>query len=632
MKRSVILFLTLLPGLLSADQSLQNLIQMLDYVGVDYPEAVANGKVINGFEYREMQDFAGGIAAQTRQLPASPVKPELRAQSRKLGALIRARAPAEQVAGLTARMSATIIGQYDVAVVPRQPPDLELAGELYAQTCAGCHGAEGRGDGPSAAGLEPAPTDFHDEARYRQRTLYGLYNTITLGVEGTAMPAFQNLSEHERWSLAFYVGQLAADAIAVEQGAAQWRRVGEPSWIDLQTIATTTPAEAQARYGQDAAALMAYLRTHPAVLFEQQGEPLAYTRGQLAESFARYREGDTRAAYQAAITAYLEGFELVESSLDTVDRGLRVEVEEAMTHYRNLLREEAPEAAVGAQFQRLQALLEDAQQRLDAGNLAGAAAFAASLLILLREGLEALLVVAALAAFLIKTDRRYGMPYVHAGWIAALALGVVTWFAAAYLINIGGAERELTEGIAALTAAGVLFYVGFWMHDKTHAQRWQQFIKGSVERALGRGTLWGLAGLSFVAVFREVFETILFYQALWLQVEPADHGLILAGMATALVTLAVVAWLVLRYSLRLPLRQFFAVSGIFMFILAVILAGKGIAALQEAGQLPIDPVPFLRIELLGIYPNLQSLMLQAIMVLLALSLIFVVPRLRRANS
>ncbi|HKF93130.1 MAG TPA: FTR1 family protein, partial [Gammaproteobacteria bacterium] len=138
---------------------------------------------------------------------------------------------------------------------------------------------------------------------------------------------------------------------------------------------------------------------------------------------------------------------------------------------------------------------------------------------------------------------------------------------------------------------------------------------------LTRGTLWGLAGLSFIAVYREVFETILFYQALWVQADSAGSSMVLAGMGVAVVALVVAAWLILRYSARLPLRQFFSISGTFMFILAVILAGKGVAALQEAGKLPINPIPFPRVEILGIYPNSQGLILQVAMVAIALFLI-----------
>ncbi|MGH8501483.1 MAG: FTR1 family protein [Gammaproteobacteria bacterium] len=623
MRHFIALLLLFPPGLALADASLQNLIQMLDYVGVDYPEAVADGKVVNAAEYQEMQDFAAGIAAQTTQLPASPVRSRLRARADELARLIESRAPAREISDITSSMRSMVMREYQVTAVPQDPPDFKLARRLYAQSCAGCHGASGQGDGALAAGLEPSPTNFREPARYRQRTLYGLYNTITLGVEGTAMRAFQNLSEHERWSLAFYVGRLGAAAAAIEQGEQSWRSSQErPALADLQSMTTSTPAEAERQYGEDAAGVMAYLRAQPDVVFERSASPLTYTRRQLGKSFALYRDGDADAAYQAAVTAYLEGFELVEGGLDTVASGLRISIEDAMTQYRNMLRQHAPVDAVRQQLESSYTLLDEAGRRLEAAALAGGTAFAAAMIILLREGLEALLIVAALMAFLIKTGRRDGLPYLHAGWAGALALGIVTWLVSTYLIDISGAGRELTEGAAALLAAGVLFYVGFWMHDKTHAQQWQRFIRGSVQKALGRGTLWGLAGLSFIAVYREVLETVLFYQALWAQTDAAGHGMVLAGMGAAAAALAIIAWLILRYSVRLPLRQFFAATGVFMFALAVILAGNGVAALQEAGRLPISAIPFPRIEILGVYPNLQSLMAQASLIALALLLIW----------
>jgi high-affinity iron transporter len=621
-KRTVMVLLFLLPGLSSGDQRLQGLIQMLDYVGVDYSNAVAGGEIVNAAEYREMLDFMAAIADQTAQLPASPSKAELRVQAYDVARMIKNRASADRVSDATSSMRAAVMAHYQVTVIPRQAPDLALAGNLFAQNCMTCHGPEGRGNGPQAAALEPQPTNFHDRARARQRTLFGLYNTITLGVRGTAMPTFQGLSEHERWSLAFYVGQLATDAAAEKRGARLWEQAEiRPSLANLNVLTTTTPAEAKANGGDNAGALMAYLRTHPAELFSRQDKPLVYARQQLAASYSRYREGKDAAAYQAAASAYLEGFELVESSLDTIAGELRLTIEEAMTQYRNLLRENAPIDTVRQQLEHLYRLLDVAQQQLSSTTLASGAAFGAALIILLREGLEALLVVAALAAFLIKTGRRDGLPYLHTGWIGALALGAVTWLASAYVIEISGAGREMTEGVAAIIAAGVLFYVGFWMHDKTHARKWQRFIEGNVQKALTRGTLWGLAGLSFIAVYREVFETILFYQALWVQADSAGSSMVLAGMGVAVVALVVAAWLILRYSARLPLRQFFSISGTFMFILAVILAGKGVAALQEAGKLPINPIPFPRVEILGIYPNSQGLILQVAMVAIALFLI-----------
>lgn len=239
------------------------------------------------------------------------------------------------------------------------------------------------------------------------------------------------------------------------------------------------------------------------------------------------------------------------------------------------------------------------------------------MIILLREGLEALLVIAALAAFLIKTGKREGLIYLYGGLVVALLMGGVTWVVSTTLIQIGGASRELTEGIAAITAALVLFYVGFWMHNKTSAMQWKHFIESSIKKALNKETLWGIAALSFIAVYREVFESVLFYQALWVQTDQNGQGMIVYGLLLATAILSLLAWLIMKYSTRLPLRQFFAVSGGFMFILAIVFAGKGMSALQEAGKIPLDPVDLPSVELLGIYPNYQGLALQCLMLILA---------------
>ena len=175
----------------------------------------------------------------------------------------------------------------------------------------------------------------------------------------------------------------------------------------------------------------------------------------------------------------------------------------------------------------------------------------------------------------------------------------------------------------------MLFRSGFWLNDKTSVLRWKQFIETNVRRAMSSGTLWGLAGLSFLAVYREVFETILFYQALWVQTNQAGKTMATGGFLVGAAVLVVFAWLVVRYSARLPLRQFFSVTGILMFVLALIFAGKGVAALQEAGYIAVIQISIPRIELLGIYPNLYGLLLQLGLLLLALYLWFGLPRKRR---
>jgi len=153
-----------------------------------------------------------------------------------------------------------------------------------------------------------------------------------------------------------------------------------------------------------------------------------------------------------------------------------------------------------------------------------------SFTILLREGVEALLIVIGMIAFLRKAERRDVLPYLHAGWIGALLAGGVTWAIATYAVSISGAEREATEGLSALFAAIVLLSVGIWMHQKSMAGRWQQYLQEKMSAALTRRSATFLFVLSFVAVYREVFETILFYAAMW---NEQDSSAILAGWAWA---------------------------------------------------------------------------------------------------
>lgn len=584
------------------------LLHMLDYVGVDYPNTVRDRQVVDAAEYDEQLEFSEQIIQRVRELPATTSKPTLQERAAELATLIRDKADGAQVSTLADELRLAIMDAYPVAAAPRRLPDLASAAALYRNHCAACHGAEGYGDGPQAAGLEPPPNNFHDTERQFQRSLYGLYNTISLGVEGTAMVGFSQLSEEERWALAFYVGSFPFTAAQREKGAELWQR--QADW-NLKTLTTLTPNQIAARHGDDGLSVLAYLRSQPAVLAVQGETPLRFSARKLDESLARYRAGDGKAAYELALTAYLEGFELAEASLGAVDSQLRAHIEKEMAAYRHLIQKGAAVDAVATQAQELQALLTQASERLDQRGLSPTMSFTSSFIILLREGLEAILVLAAITAFLVKTERRDSLPYVHAGWVAALLLGIATWAVAAYVIDISGAGRELTEGFTALLAAGILFYVGFWLHNKTHALRWKQFIEEKVRGALGSRTLWALAAVSFVAVYREVFETVLFYQALWMQSGPEGQRFVVTGFVVAAAALVVLAWLIFRFSVRLPLRLFFGVNAVLLYLLAIVFAGNGIAALQEAGKLPVDPVNFPRIDLLGIHPTLQSLTLQA---------------------
>lgn len=589
----------------------QTALHMLDYISVDYPEFVQEGQVLNAEEYEEQLEFSREVLGIAEQLPVTSPKAGIVEQAHQLLALIQNKASGEKVAAAANRLRWEIIRTYQIEIAPKQAPNLEAAEALYQARCANCHGVKGKGDGPAAKGLDPEPTNFHDQSRQEQRSIYSLFSTITLGVPGTAMPSFQQpLSEQQRWALAFYVSTFSTTAEEQKAGAVLWQQgLGKEIFPDLQALTSQTPRGVGTEHGAETRQVLAYLRSEPA-LMELKESPLKLSRRRLEQSLEAYQEAHHARAQQLAVEAYLEGFELVEASLSTLDPGLRSHIETEMMAYRGLIRTGAPVEALQAQHKQLQALLSQAQERLEETKLSTTAIALSALAIILREGLEAVLIVGAIASFLIRSGRRDALMYVHLGWIPALALGILTWFAATHLISISGAGRELTEGVAALAATVILLYMGFWLHGRSYAKGWRAFIAKQVRGALNKRTLWALALLSFLAVYREVFETVLFYQALWTQAGAEGHGAVLGGFGAGVVVLLILSGLIFYYSVRLPIKLFFGVTSVLLALLAVVLAGKGISALQEAGIIPIDPVAFPSMPALGVYPNWQVLLLQ----------------------
>jgi high-affinity iron transporter len=622
--RGILLALLLVPvagpaGSSAAEEpdAFASLLHTLDYLAVDYGGAVKDGEVLDPGEYAEQVEFATSVGGMIAGLPARPERAALQATAAGLLAAVRDKRPADDVAAVATDLRRRIIDLYEIRVAPRQVPDLRLAATDFATHCALCHGATGHGDGPAAKGLTPPPADLTDQARMGKHSLFGLYNTITAGVKGTAMVGFPALGETQRWALAFYVSTLGTPAAERDRGAALWREGARRGELrDLRALVTATPKEVAARGGRDAAAVLAYLASDPAALAAGRESPLDLSARLVGESLDAYRRGDVARAHQLAITSYLEGFELVEGSLTGADAALKSRVEAEMLRYRTMIQSRAPREATEDQVRTILGLLDTARQRLDAARLSPLTTFTSSLVILLREGLEALLVIAALIAMLIKSGRREALRYVHAGWVAALVAGGMTWLVASYVVTLSGASREVTEGVTALIAAAMLLYVGFWMHRNAQAARWTAYLQSKVEAALSGRTRWALASIAFLAVYREAFETVLFYQALWIEAGSAGRVAVLGGFAAAVLALVLLGWLILKMGLSLPVGWFFGAGAALMAVLAVVLAGKGIAALQHAGRLPIEPVDLPTIPSLGVYPTWQGVLTQLALVAL----------------
>jgi len=611
------------------DAQVQTAWRLLDYMSVDYRGAVrADGSIISASEFAEMREFSGSVAQRIAALPANPQRAALVAEAQQFAAAVAAHAPPDEIERRAHGLSGRLLGAYPVPLAPQQVPDLVRGARLYAENCASCHGATGQADTPAALQLDPRPIAFADRDRASHRSLFGLYQVISQGLEGTPMQSWAQLPSQDRWALAFYVGRFAYPDALAKQGADLWR--GDTSLHsripNIETLAGLTPEALAQQIGPERAdALTAYLRATPGAVMHREGaQSLAVSRDLLNQSLAAYRSGDRDHAGELALAAYLDGFEPVEAVLNARDASIVARVEGGMGTLRAAIHDGAPVADVERRIAEMQGLFDEAEGALQPEAGGGTSTFLGALAILLREGLEALLIVVAMITFLIRAERRDLLRWVHIGWVGALAAGFATWWAATSFITISGAGRELTEGFGSLLAAAILLFVGIWMHGKAQAGAWQAYVKVKLDKALSHGSSWFLFGLAFIAVYREVFETIIFFAALG---EQGDGLALAAGIAAASVALGLVAWAMLRFSAKLPIAKFFAYSSWLIAVLAVVLAGKGVAALQESGMIGVTPLAgFPRSLMLGIFPTVETLSAQAATILLLILGYFVIHR------
>ena len=420
--------------------------QVLDYLADDYQGAVADGQIVSESEYAEMREFAETVRAQLHNLPAVPAAPRLQEAAERLARRIADKDSADAVATQAHALADALLIAYPIPTAPLTPPDVKRGAQIYATTCAGCHGADGHGDGLAGALLQPRPVDFTDRKRAAHRSVLSLYEAVTHGVAGTAMAAFPQLGTADRWAVAFYAGSLAY-APDVSEGEARWRQDSAlRAYVpDLGTLVRGREDQWAPIFGADgSAAALGYLRTHPEALATgPHGTALA--RAQLAASIAAYQNGRAEDAARLALSAYLDGIEPIEPTLTARNDDLRIQLETHMAQYRAAILNHASDA-VTAQASELNRLLDVIDQELGASHATSTTAFLGAFTILVREGLEALLIVVAMIAFLRKAHRDDGVRYVHVGWTVALAAGALTWLVATYVIAVSGAGRRSPRG------------------------------------------------------------------------------------------------------------------------------------------------------------------------------------------
>ncbi len=549
---------------------------------------------------------------------------------------------------------------------------------VYLAQCASCHGATGNGQGVFSEALVAGVPDLSTPQALARKADGALFAAATGGVAGTAMPSFaRTLGDDERWKAVAFMRLLShggpggLTATGASGAGSESKRFGgllrllgsayERGWTDgrLTNAVEYDKATVVARQVGDAAALMAArapdanaaaaLHAAAAAVATQVAERAAVAAvtasiAQLAALVESQAPTAPAAAVPSAIEAALtESARLLDLAVAGYGRGSREAPALASDAYLQFeplevrLGATAPALKTGIEerFLQLRQLLRAAGNDAEVRSLARAihddygavrtalvpqtgryALFAQSATIILREGFEVVLVIGALLAYVVKAGSPAMQRPIYAGTAAGIAASVVTAFVMGELLRLHPNSAEVLEGATMLLAAAVLFFVSYWLVSKSEAEKWQRFIQGKVKAALSSGSAVALAGAAFLAVYREGVETVLFYHALFSSAS-GEIGAPLGGVIAGGLALAAVCVVFHQFGMRMPIRQFFLGTSVLLYCMAFVFAGRGLAELQEAGWITFTPVTAVpRIDFLGVYPTLETLLAQGVLVAL----------------
>ena len=626
----------------------------------EYGKAVDDrGRLISAQEFQETNDFLLDAKRAAQRLSGNDAT-AARALLDSIASAVAAKRPPAALDSLQGRFAA-LLGNEAKLELPRQPLNLAEGRRIFESTCASCHGATGLGDGPGGVRLTPRPPAIGTTAQMGGVTPAMMYRITSIGIAGTPMVGFAGtLTPEQRWNVVAYVNSLrttheqqlegeglftqrcaschgvsgAGDGTLARSLTKLPPEIGTVAWQVEHTdeqIATVVKAGLRGTAmppspdltDAQAASVVAYVRTLPMKdrngAVAQAGDSLSAQAAarnviaQLEQSLSAAKSGRPSDASDKAFDAYI-AFEPLESSARAKNPGLVTSMERQFAEFKAAVRSNDVRGAERVRDAIEAGLPEVIALTAPAGS--GSEAFWQSFLIIVREGFEAILVIGAIVAFLIKTGHRERLRSIWTGVTLAVVASAVTAIILKTLLSAMPASREFIEGATLLLAVAVLFSVSYWLISKVEAAKWQQFIKEKVSTALDHGGGRALAFVAFLAVYREGAETALFYQALFNEgphvALPLSLGIVAGG-----IVLAVVFTLFYRFGVRIPLRPFFTVTSVLLYYMAFVFMGKGIRELQEGNIIPLSAIRgFPHIEALGLYPSWQGVLSQLVLLLL----------------
>ncbi len=564
----------------------KKIVMMLNIAAKEFEEGVEGGKIVVAPEYEEsmlfLQQATNRFARISPEISDPQIIKIIENRFINLMNLIKEKVDSQVIWKKVNDINSELLTTFNIKInkIPITPVSLANGKKIFENNCAICHGIKGNGDGPMARQFDPSPAVLSDPKLTGDKNTiaYDNFEVINVGIANTAMMGWAGvLTETQIWDVTYYLRTFSNVNLKLPPVNIELASVEESENVK-EGLAEQVVNEAQ---------------------------------DILENSLTAYKADQIEDAVELAFDAYL-AYEKIESNLITKDRDLGVSLESAFSRYRGEIKRNAPIDLVESLHKEIILDLSKGLVLLkDKVGFTGM--FFQSFSIIVREGFEAILIIAALIAFLNKSRNQARIKSIHIG----VVVGILASFATAYIIHeilhLSMASQEVLEGWIMLIAVAVLFSVSYWLVSKIDNKRWQEYINKQMRGALSKGSAFTLGSVAFISVYREGFETVLFYKALFLYADSTTQGII-PGFLAGCVVLAGVFYLINTLGMRIPLKWFFGFTSVLLYYMAFTFMGKGIHELQMGEQISMTSANFLpSLSWLGMYPTWETFIGQAVL-------------------
>ena len=569
-----------------AIEKAKKVVMMLDILAKEYKLAIENGTVVNPTEYEESRIFLEQSFERYQTIigymPNLKNSEVLKKKFTALRAAIKNKHDPSEITISANTISSQLLKELGIEIskLPTRAINIENGKTVFKANCTICHGLTGDGDGPLSSKIDPAPAVLSDPkvTGNEHSTAYDNFQVISVGVANTLMMAWSEiLPEDDLWDVTYYIRTFSNK--------------------NLELPVVTTTIDTNRTSGSTKQAIADVIRV-------------------LNLSIKAFKAGEVEKSAEIAFDAYLS-YETIETGLVTKNKELGLRLESSFGRLRAEIKRGADLDHVKKINQNIQNDLHEAQTILEQ-KVGFTGLFLQSFSIIVREGFEAILIVAALIAFLVKSRNKEKIKVVYRG----VTIGIIASFLTAYIIhevlNISMAKQELLEGCIMLVAVVVLFWVSYWLLTKIETQKWQSYITGKMTQAITTGNVFALGMVAFLAVYREGFETVLFYKALYLYAGEISKGII-PGFLVGCVFLAGMFVLINKIGVKVPIKWFFGFTSILLYFMAFTFMGKGIHELQMGEAVSLTAADFApEISWLGMYPTWETFIAQSLLLIIFL--------------